>query len=118
MKESKLIEILSSLSPGEFKSFEKMVFSPYFAVRDVKPLFQALKPLYPDFPHDKIEKTEIFKQVFPGQKYNEKKLKNLVTDLTRLAEELLISLSASSNESDSIRMIAGQYKERKKTSCS
>lgn len=114
MKESKLIEILSSFSGDEFKSLEKMVFSPYFAVRDVKPLFLALKPHYPEFSQEKLEKAEIFNQVFPGQKYNEKKLKNLVTDLTRLAEELLINLSASSNESDSIRMIAGQYKERKK----
>lgn len=114
MKKSKLTEILSSLSPGEFKSFEKMVFSPYFAVRDVKPLFLALKPHYPEFSAQNLEKAQIFNQVFPRQKYNEKKLKNLVTDLTRLAEELLISLSASSNESDSIRMIAGHYKERKK----
>ncbi len=114
MKESKLIEILGSLSREEFRSFEKMVFSPYFAVRDVKPLFLALKPHYPDFTSINIERTEIFKQVFPGNRFNEKKLKNLVTDLTRLAEEFLLGLSASSNESDSIRMVAVQYKERKK----
>ncbi len=114
MKESKLIEILSSLSRDEFKSFEKMAFSPYFAIRDVKPLFRALKPHYPEFPKNEIERTEIYKQVFPGEEYNEKKLKNLVIDLTRLAEELLIDISATANESESIRMIANQFKERKR----
>lgn len=73
-----------------------------------------MKPHYPEFPKNEIERTEIYKQVFPGEEYNEKKLKNLVIDLTRLAEELLIDVSAAANESESIRMIANQYKERKR----
>ncbi|HRE11332.1 MAG TPA: hypothetical protein PK605_02840 [Ignavibacteria bacterium] len=113
MKESKLIGILKTFSQEEFRSFEKMVYSPFFTIRDVTGLFEIIKGYHPEFNSDKLEKQIIFKQLFKGEAFNEKKLKNMVSELTRLAEEFLVNISAVSGKNESIRLLAGQYKERK-----
>lgn len=113
MIESKLTEILRTFSPLEFRTFEKVINSPYFTTRDVTGLYKQLKPYYPEFNSPKLEKKRIFGKLFPGEGYNEKKLKNLSSEMTRLAEEYLINISALSDKSENSRLLAGQFKERK-----
>src|SRR5690606_8526792 len=99
----------------ELKSFEKFILSPYFTRgRDVSGFFSQIKKIYPDFKSSKINKEIFFNELFPGEKYNQKKLKNLSFELTYLAEQFLISESLKKNESEKELMLSIQYKDRGK----
>lgn len=115
MKKSKLIEILTTFSPAEMKSFEKFVASPYFSRgRDVSGLFSKLKKHYPHFIEINVEKENIFSELFPGEEYNEKKLKNLSFELAYIAEQFLIEESFRKNEIEREVLLSIQYKDRNK----
>lgn len=115
MKKSKLIEILSSFSPSEFKSFEKFISSPYFSRgRDVSGLYSYLRPYYPGFDLKYVKKESIFSSLFPGERYNLKKLKNLSFELAHLAEEFLIIESLRKNDTEKQTLLAIQFKDRNK----
>lgn len=115
MKKSKLVEIISTFSPEEIKSFEKFISSPYFSRgRDVSGLFSEIRMNFPDFLEVKVKKENIFAGMFPGEKYNEKKLKNLSFELAYLAEQFLIIESLRKNETDKEVLLSIQYKDRNK----
>lgn len=114
MKESKLAEILGSFSKDELKSFEKFISSPYFSTgRDVSGLFALFKKYHPYFDSAGIEKKNIFSALYPSEEFNEKKLKNLSSDLTKLAEQFLVHHSVRNSETEYDRLLAIQYHERK-----
>ena len=90
MRDTKLIEILKVFSPKEWKDFEKFVASPYFPRgRDVSGLHALLKKYYPDFNSDKLDIEKVFASLFPKENFNEKKLTNIASDLTKMAEQFL-----------------------------
>lgn len=99
MLNSKLISILKTFSAREVTDFERLVNSPFFNVNaDVSALFGLLKKQFPDLDEKKLEKKTIFKNLFSGKRYNEQKLRYVMTDLTRLLEEYLIQMQFSENE--------------------
>jgi hypothetical protein len=115
MKDSKLIEILTTFSKEELRSFEKFIRSPYFTTgRDVTGLLSYLKKYYPQFEPAKMDRRNIFAALFPEEKYNEKKLKNINFDLTKLAEQFLIIESVKSDEIECQKRLTTQFKERDK----
>ena len=113
MKNNKLVNILKSFSIGEIKSLEKFIISPFFkAGRDINDLFKILKSNYPEFDSDEIDRENVFEKLFPDQKYNELKLKNLASALTYLAEQFLIHNSLKSSEIYSDELLAFEYNKR------
>ena len=115
MKDSRLIEILSSFSKAEIKSFGKYINSPYVKFeRDVRGLFSIVSKHYPAFQSSLPGKEKMYKALFPGEKYNSAKFANITSELTRLAEEFLIHEYVSGDEFDSARFLALQYRNRKK----
>ena len=115
MKKSKLVEILGTYSPSEIKTFEKFIASPYFSRgRDVSGLYSYLKSYYPGFESKFIKKETVFFSLFPGEEYNEKKLKNLSFELAQLAEQFLISESLKKNYTEKAMLLAIEYKDRNK----
>jgi hypothetical protein len=113
LKNSKLTYILKSFTKDEFKAFEKFVNSPYYSTgRDVSSLFVLLKREYPGFNSQRIEKKNLFTQLFPDEKFNEKKLKNLSSDLTRLAWEFLSYDFIRNNSIEAEKVRALQFKNR------
>jgi hypothetical protein len=114
MINSKVLNILAGFTKDEMKSFEKFIASPYFSVgRSTSVFFSEIKKYYPEFNSPALEKENIFAQLFPGEKYNEKKLKNLSSDLIRLSEQFLIHDYIRSNNTEAIRFLAIQYKAKK-----
>jgi hypothetical protein len=114
VRDNKLIEIIKLFSPKEWKDFEKFVASPYFPRgRDVSGLHALLKKHYPDFSSDKLTNQKVFTGLFSGEKFNEKKLINIISDLTKLAEQFLIHNAIDSNEILAEETLARVYKEKK-----
>ncbi len=99
MLNSKLISILKTFSARELNSFEKLVASPFFNINEeVSGLFALLKKQCPELDEKNVEKKIVFKNLFPGKRYSEQKLRYVMTDLTRLLEEYLIQKQFSENE--------------------
>lgn len=99
MLNSKLISILKTFSAREVSAFERLVDSSFFNVNaDVSALFGLLKKQFPVLNEKKLEKKTVYKNLFPGKRYNEQKLRYVMTDLTRLLEEYLIQKQFSENE--------------------
>jgi len=72
MKKSKLLSYLSTFSKDEFKSFEAFIASPYFNTKpDLITFFGLLKKAAPDFKEKKVEKTIIYKALYPSKLFDE-----------------------------------------------
>lgn len=90
MLNSSLIEILKTFSKGETGEFGDMVSSPYYNKKSaVTKFWKELYKYAPDFNSAKLNREEIYKKVFPGKEFNYGTMKNLVHDLTRLAEKFI-----------------------------
>lgn len=101
MENSKIIEALKSLDKKEFRRFGDFVSSPFFNKNEnVTNLYTTLSEFYPEFESGKLSLENLFKAVFPKQKYDYYKINNIVSDLYKLAEKFLIQINIE-NESSS-----------------
>jgi len=81
-KDTKLLVFLSTFSKEELSEFEKFLESPYFKKgRDPLPLFKALKKFHP-FESDKFNEESVFKEIYPGQNFEDKNSKNTLRSLS------------------------------------
>ena len=95
MKDSKLISLLRTLNPDEFREFEKFTESPYFSIgRDLNSFLKCLKPFYPDFGSRNMNEEYLFTRLYPGKKFNPKTSSNsihkLSSELYKLGKEYLV----------------------------
>lgn len=112
MKEIKLIGILKTFDKEELKSFRKFLYSPFIkSRRNIEALLINIIPFHPEFSSDKLDEKNVFKNLFPGEAFEEKKLNNLVTDLTRAAKDFIIHQTIEEDETESlVFLLKGYYK--------
>jgi len=113
----KLIETLRTFSHTEFNSFEKIASSNYFSKgRNHTPYIKALKKYYPAFEGEDFCKNNarkyIFNIVHPGKRYNDQYMKNIFTDLMRLAEETLFQMIAKEYNHQNLASLAIEETKR------
>ena len=90
MHNSSLIEILKSFTPEEMKRFEEFVSSPYFNKKSaVINLCRHIRKYSPEFKSPKLERKITWKVLYPDREYNYGIFKNLVFDLTKLADRFI-----------------------------
>ena len=91
MKQSKLISLLKSFSSSELRAFKDFLSSPYFNKKEINlELYKILKLLAKqDFPEEKIKREVLFCKLFPNEKYDERKLNHVISEVFRLAEQYL-----------------------------
>jgi hypothetical protein len=107
MKNSKIASIVKSFSKEDFISFEKFMKSPFFpSRRDITGYYKLLKKYHNEF---NISKEDFFKELFPGLKYNERKMKNLTQQMVKLAEDYLVFSSLKKNERMKSKILATEY---------
>jgi hypothetical protein len=96
MKDSKLFELLKSLSAYELKGFGRYIQSLYInSNKQLVSFHQLISSHHPHDAHELISKKTLFKNLFPKQKYEDKKIRYLFTDYTRLLENFLVDESLS-----------------------
>lgn len=91
MHDSKIIEILKSLTKKEFKDLESFI-EQHKSIKSHKPtqvLFSYLKKQYPNFEKEKIDRMVVYKVLFDKEVFNEKKLNYIKSDLTEIVEDFL-----------------------------
>lgn len=90
MKNLLLIQILKSFSKDEVKKFDEFLKSPFFNKKpNAAKFFAVLKKHSPDYKEDAVKKERIWKELYPGKKYNWGVLKNLIFNLTILSEKFI-----------------------------
>lgn len=80
--------MMKSLSSVEFSDFGLFIRSPYFNYsKKILVFYDFLKHAYPDFKSEEIDRNKLFELLYPGEKYNHKKLRNQVELMVDLAEK-------------------------------
>lgn len=88
--DNKLLNLLRTFTARDFRLFNDFLLSPYFNKQKVLvDYFHHIKKHHPHYEHEELNKPQLFKKFFPKQKFDDKKLRYLTTDLTRLVEKYL-----------------------------
>ncbi len=87
---SKAIDLLKTFSEEDFRKFGLFLSSPYFNKEAVQLRFyKAIKKYYPLFNSRALEKEKIFAKIYPGKKFNDGVMRNVLSTTNKLAEDFL-----------------------------
>ncbi len=91
MHKTKLLQLLKTFDSKELRAFGDFVSSPYFNKHEeiTELYFYLKKQAKRDFPDKKIAKEIVFKELYPKQAFDEKRLNHLISQLLKLAEQYI-----------------------------
>jgi hypothetical protein len=101
MKNSTLVTILKTFTGNEMNRFGDFIscssgFSTHsvlprrkYSVKMLKSFYNILENNYPDFDSKELYREKIYKKLFNNEKYNDKKFRNLKSDMVHLCEMYL-----------------------------
>jgi len=113
MQNTSFIEIMRVLDKEELKRFDAFLNSPYFNTRShVIKLFAVIKKYAPDFSDSALDKEEIWKKISPGKKYNYGIFKNIIYDITKLAERFLETEGLIENDQQRMKNLLKKLGDR------
>ena len=113
MHNSKLIKILKTLSPEEFRLLKKFLRSPFYNyTSSLIDLYEILRKYYPTFESPKLKKEKVFERLFPNTTYNDKKMRHTLSECTLLVEEFLVALKLREEQQLKKRILTEAYGQR------
>ncbi|KAA3636792.1 MAG: hypothetical protein DWQ02_07645, partial [Bacteroidetes bacterium] len=113
MYKSKLIKLLSLLTPEESRMFYKFIRSVFYQNNaNVVRLYEYLRKYYPDFPEKKLQKELVFEKLFPGRTYSLNTLAALMSKMVRLLQEFLLILDLRSDQFEREKRLVRIYGQR------
>ncbi len=114
MTNSRLLELLQSLTPTELTAFGKYLRSPFFNHReDVARLFDYFFKKRGLKNPSAFEKQEVFKNIFPKAKYNEKQLGYTMSFLLQAAQSFLVFYEKSNDDEASFQIYLAKALRKK-----
>lgn len=88
MKKRKLIHLLRTCTTEELDQMARFLASPFYNEDpEVVRLFDTLRKFHPDFSAPELTKQYVFHRTFPNTPYDDKTLRYLFSNLTKLLEE-------------------------------
>lgn len=113
MHNSKLIQVLMTLSKKEIKQFREFTQSTFFNKnKNVISLLEELCNFHPEFENKNLDAEIIFKKIFPDNDYDYFKIRNLASDLLALSMEFFKILSFQNNEHQNTLSLLEQLRDR------
>lgn len=109
---SKPIAILKTFLPKEFKRLRALVLTESRDKPELLLLLDLLKKAHPNFTDERIERSKMFEVVFPGMAFNEKALRYLLSDFTKILEEYLIHYRLNQNQKQRTSLLLQSYRDR------
>lgn len=114
MTKSKAISLLKSFNREEFKKFGLFICSPFYNKEKVQiEFYEILKKYYPEFDSPELEKEKIYSKMYPGRKYNDGAMRNIISDTLKLAEKFLAVNRFQSDKFKENVMILNELNSRK-----
>lgn len=87
MTETKLVRLLKSFDKQDLRQAKDFVCAPFFNKnRHVRHLFDILKKHYPEY---SISKAKFYDKLFPGKKYDDLKMRHLMSMLYKVLEDFI-----------------------------
>lgn len=91
MVKTKAIEIIKTLSEAERKNFGQFLNSPYFnSNKNLTKLYGFIQKNLPNIDSDKITEELFYSKLYPAKKFSYGIMKNLMSELSGIAEKFLI----------------------------
>ena len=110
---NKTISLLANLSKKELKSLSRFLRSPFFNYAEsVYQLFALLRKAHPTFELARIRKEVMHQKLFPKEAFKEKKINDLLSDLSLLIEKFLIVQHTLENDYQRSRAKAEVFGKR------
>ncbi len=114
MKNSKLILLLGTFTPIEWRRFGDFLASPFFNKKtELLPFYTYLRSIAPDFLPKYLDKELLFKKFYPNQPFSNRALVHLNNYLLKQAEHFLASLRLEQEEHTINTFILEELMERK-----
>lgn len=114
MKDLKLISLLKTFSKTEIKEFEKFLQSPYLNTSGeyIFKFFNNIKKYYPEFESVELTKQNIFKKIYPKEKYNDARMRKLTSETMKFLLDYLGVKSFLNDEQSKGHYILTELKNR------
>ena len=114
MRHSKLIKLLSALSPEEFKRLGRYLKSPYCnSNKKVGKLYAYLEKYFPRFEGPALGKEKVFAKLFKEEVFNAKKLGNLMSECSLKVEEFIIDVELKKDKLLTKKLLVKGFGKRK-----
>jgi hypothetical protein len=106
----KLIKLLKTFSREEIILLRKYLKSPSTkSERNIVELYNYLVKFYPGFDSPKLNREEVYRKLFKGKTFNDRKLDNLYTALTKSAKDFLAHRIHSDDELERLLNLSQGY---------
>ena len=114
MKDLKLISLLKTFSKHEIKDFEKYLQSSFLnkAGEYISIFFESIKKFYPEFNQENFTRQDIFKNIYPKEKYNDARMRKLISETMKLCLDFLAMKRFMENEFDKGIFILDELEKR------
>jgi hypothetical protein len=90
MENSMLVRVLKTFGAKEMRLFSEFIRSPYYNKNEnIISLVGILEKNHPTFPSKKLEKEIVFHLLFGKKKFDDVKMRGILSDTLELAEEFL-----------------------------
>jgi hypothetical protein len=107
-------EILKTLQKEDLKSFSNFINSPYHNTNKVLiKLFEEIKNFYPDYSDKKISYEFLHSKLYPGKAFNERTIKNRLTEFSQLLRNFLANENLKKDENTHYKLLVKELQKRK-----
>lgn len=115
MQNAKVIKLFKAIKEGEFRQITLFLKSPFYnRNKRVVDLFEYLKKHKNNLDGNKLHREYIFKKLFPkGENYEDWKIRELRSDLSKLIEEYFIVQETRQNHIDRQMLLIRSLDKRK-----
>lgn len=115
MIKSKLFDLLSLLNQQELTLLHKLVYSPFFNKHEnTRLLLDYILEIGLDSEDEEaLTKEAAFKVLFPGEKYNVQKVKDVMSPLTKLVETFLVQIALEKDPDAQSIYLMQELRERR-----
>jgi hypothetical protein len=111
---SKPIQILQKLTNSEWKKLEDFLRSPVFNRNEkLIEFYEQVQPLRSNWNTTALERTHFFNMLFPGESFDDKKMRYLLSDFSKVLEDFLVWLSFREEPFQNDRLLLKSYQKRK-----
>ena len=108
----KLFSLLAAIPATEFRRMRKVFQSPFFTTNERHlVLYDLLKKHYPDFSSFPLNKTQVFKKLYPDKPFNDGLLRVLFREFTQMTEEYLLLVRLREQKLERKKMLTQIYND-------
>lgn len=113
IKKTKLIKLLSTFSPLEWKRFGRFVQSPFHNTnQSIIQLYTILKKAAPYEQLKNLEEERIYKKIFGQASFDVAKFRNLCSDLYKLATDFIVQIHLTKEKRKKDKLLVDALAER------